>query len=176
MERFEGGEKNREIAAALRVSERSLERWRRAWRERGEAGILSKGSPGRPRSLGSDLRGRSGSWSVERSSTAGPISGERWHESMSRSSCRVTQRTSQAGARDLSRSPARSRRSAAWTALTCGDPAPTRRHGCGPATWCPGRPDRWRAGCHMPHGDAGSHRAGRGAQVPVTGSGLAGIR
>ncbi|EST20038.1 hypothetical protein M878_40215 [Streptomyces roseochromogenus subsp. oscitans DS 12.976] len=26
-----------------------MERWRRAWRERGEAGVLSKGSPGRPR-------------------------------------------------------------------------------------------------------------------------------
>ncbi|MEU3855512.1 hypothetical protein [Streptomyces sp. NPDC029554] len=30
MERFEGGEKNGEIAAALRVSERSVERWRQA--------------------------------------------------------------------------------------------------------------------------------------------------
>ncbi|MER5409317.1 winged helix-turn-helix domain-containing protein [Streptomyces sp. NPDC002769] len=49
MERFEGGQKNREIAAALRVSERSVERWRRQWRERGKAGVLSKGSPGRPR-------------------------------------------------------------------------------------------------------------------------------
>ncbi|MFG2487914.1 hypothetical protein ACGFSI_34855 [Streptomyces virginiae] len=29
MKRFEGGEKNREIAAVLRVSERSVERWRR---------------------------------------------------------------------------------------------------------------------------------------------------
>ncbi|MFK0190575.1 winged helix-turn-helix domain-containing protein [Kitasatospora sp. NPDC090308] len=45
----ESGQKNREIAAALRVSERSVERWRRAWRERGEAGVQSKGSPGRPR-------------------------------------------------------------------------------------------------------------------------------
>lgn len=49
VERFEGGQKNREIAAALRVSERSVERWRRQWRERGEAGVASKGSPGRPR-------------------------------------------------------------------------------------------------------------------------------
>lgn len=49
VERFGRGEKNREIAAALRVSERSVERWRRVWRERGEAGVLSKGSPGRPR-------------------------------------------------------------------------------------------------------------------------------
>ncbi|MEU1229642.1 helix-turn-helix domain-containing protein [Streptomyces sp. NPDC005828] len=49
MERFERGEKNREIAAPLRVSERSAERWRRAWRERGETGIPSRGSPGLPR-------------------------------------------------------------------------------------------------------------------------------
>ncbi|MFJ2825969.1 transposase [Streptomyces toxytricini] len=33
----------------MRVSERSAERWRRQWRERGKAGVLSKGSPGRPR-------------------------------------------------------------------------------------------------------------------------------
>lgn len=46
---FEAGDKNREIAAALRVSERSVERWRRQWREEGMAGVASKGSPGRPR-------------------------------------------------------------------------------------------------------------------------------
>ncbi|MFE5076990.1 winged helix-turn-helix domain-containing protein [Streptomyces halstedii] len=49
VERFEGGQKNGEIAAVLRVSVRSVERWRRDWRERGEAGVLSKGSPGRSR-------------------------------------------------------------------------------------------------------------------------------
>ncbi|MFE3270026.1 winged helix-turn-helix domain-containing protein [Streptomyces sp. NPDC059215] len=49
MERFESGQKNAEVAAALRISVRSVERWRRAWREGGEAGVLSKGSPGRPR-------------------------------------------------------------------------------------------------------------------------------
>ncbi|MFE0631585.1 winged helix-turn-helix domain-containing protein [Streptomyces sp. NPDC058864] len=49
VERFEDGQKNGQIAAALRVSERSVERWRRAWREHGETGLLSKGSPGRPR-------------------------------------------------------------------------------------------------------------------------------
>ncbi|MFF8396629.1 helix-turn-helix domain-containing protein [Streptomyces sp. NPDC016172] len=43
VERFDGGQKNRETAAALRVSERSVERWRRQWRERGKAGVLSKG-------------------------------------------------------------------------------------------------------------------------------------
>ncbi|MEV1026789.1 winged helix-turn-helix domain-containing protein [Streptomyces sp. NPDC050264] len=46
---FEAGEKNRKIAASLRVSERSVERWRRQWREEGLAGVASKGSPGRPR-------------------------------------------------------------------------------------------------------------------------------
>ncbi|MET8330555.1 helix-turn-helix domain-containing protein [Streptomyces sp. NPDC005181] len=44
----ETGENNREIAAALRVSERSVERRRRQWRENGHAGVASKGSPGRP--------------------------------------------------------------------------------------------------------------------------------
>ncbi|MFF4181424.1 winged helix-turn-helix domain-containing protein [Streptomyces sp. NPDC001750] len=47
--RFESGAKNREIAVALRGSERSVERWRRQWRERGEEGVRLKGSPGRPR-------------------------------------------------------------------------------------------------------------------------------
>jgi transposase len=47
VERFETRHKNAEVAAALRVSVRSVERWRRAWREQGEAGLLSKGSPGR---------------------------------------------------------------------------------------------------------------------------------
>ncbi|MFJ9909854.1 helix-turn-helix domain-containing protein [Streptomyces sp. NPDC101152] len=49
MERFESGQKNAEVAAALRISVRSVERWRRAWGEGGETGVLSKGSPGRPR-------------------------------------------------------------------------------------------------------------------------------
>ncbi|MFE4583653.1 hypothetical protein ACFRKC_49750 [Streptomyces chartreusis] len=38
-----------EIAAALRVSEWSVERWGLAGRQRGQAGELSKGSPGRPK-------------------------------------------------------------------------------------------------------------------------------
>ncbi|MGW4277661.1 IS630 family transposase [Streptomyces seoulensis] len=49
VERFEGGQKNTEVATALRISLRSVERWRRVWRECGQAGLLSKGSPGRPR-------------------------------------------------------------------------------------------------------------------------------
>jgi transposase len=47
--RFESGEKNRDIAATLRVSVRSVERWRRQWREGGAVGVTSKGSPGRPK-------------------------------------------------------------------------------------------------------------------------------
>lgn len=46
---FEAGEKSRGIGAALRVGERSVERWRRQWREESLAGVASKGSPGRPR-------------------------------------------------------------------------------------------------------------------------------
>ncbi|WP_422665326.1 transposase [Actinacidiphila cocklensis] len=49
VERFEGGEKSREIAAVLRVSERSVERWHQAWPECGKTGVACKGSPGRPR-------------------------------------------------------------------------------------------------------------------------------
>ncbi|MFD7880238.1 winged helix-turn-helix domain-containing protein [Streptomyces sp. NPDC059766] len=49
VERFERKETNKVIAAVLRVSERSVERWRKAWRGQGEIGLLSKGSPGRPR-------------------------------------------------------------------------------------------------------------------------------
>ncbi|MEW2426204.1 winged helix-turn-helix domain-containing protein [Streptomyces nigra] len=47
--RFEGRETNCVVASGLRVSGRSVERWRRGWRERGEAGVLSQGSPGRSR-------------------------------------------------------------------------------------------------------------------------------
>lgn len=46
--RFEAGETNRAVAAVLRVTGRSVERWRRQWREAGQAGVSSKGSPGRP--------------------------------------------------------------------------------------------------------------------------------
>ena len=65
--RFEAGETTSRIAATLRVSERSVERWRRAWREQGSAGVLSKGSPGRPR-LGEDQIAR-----LERELERGPL-------------------------------------------------------------------------------------------------------
>nr|WP_079129309.1 winged helix-turn-helix domain-containing protein [Streptomyces qaidamensis] len=47
--RFEAGQTTRAVATALRVSERSVERWRRQWREGGAPGVASKGSPGRSR-------------------------------------------------------------------------------------------------------------------------------
>lgn len=40
---FERGERNEAVAAAFRVTVRSVERWRRAWREGGREGLLSKG-------------------------------------------------------------------------------------------------------------------------------------
>lgn len=53
--RFEAEDTNRAIAATLWVSERSVERWRRQWREGGAAGVASKGSPGRPRLCGAQV-------------------------------------------------------------------------------------------------------------------------
>lgn len=53
--RFEAGDKNTVVAATLRVSERSVERWRRQWREGGADGVASKGAPGRPRLSGAQV-------------------------------------------------------------------------------------------------------------------------
>lgn len=66
-ERFEGGQKSAETAAVLRISVRSVERWRRACRESGEVGDLSKGSPGRLR-LSEDQIAR-----LERELERGPL-------------------------------------------------------------------------------------------------------
>ncbi|WP_406363661.1 hypothetical protein OID55_36360 [Streptomyces sp. NBC_00715] len=43
----------------MRISVRSVERWRRAWRERGEAGVLSKGH----RACLGPVKSRSPGWS-----------------------------------------------------------------------------------------------------------------
>ncbi|MFD7591954.1 helix-turn-helix domain-containing protein [Kitasatospora sp. NPDC059812] len=67
VERFAGGQKNREIAASLRVSERSVKRWRRQWCERGEAGVLSKGTPGWSRLSGAQVS------RLERDLDSGPL-------------------------------------------------------------------------------------------------------
>ncbi|GGZ30847.1 hypothetical protein GCM10010300_86750 [Streptomyces olivaceoviridis] len=78
VERFERGEKTKDIAAALRVSERSMERWRKSWRERGGAGSCRRARRavrgwGRLR-----WSGWSGSWSVVRLRMGGRISGGPW--------------------------------------------------------------------------------------------------
>ncbi|MFC9398080.1 helix-turn-helix domain-containing protein [Streptomyces sp. NPDC057027] len=78
VECFERGEENREIAAALRVGGRSVKRWRRQWREQGEAGVLSKGSPGGRGSVRSRSPSWSGSWSAAPWPTAGSTSGGPW--------------------------------------------------------------------------------------------------
>nr|WP_301374901.1 helix-turn-helix domain-containing protein [Streptomyces xanthophaeus] len=77
MERFEGGEKNREIARALRVSERSVERWRRQWRERGEGGVCRRGRLVVRGSAINRSPGWSVSWNKARWLTAGRISAGR---------------------------------------------------------------------------------------------------
>ncbi|MEH6376256.1 helix-turn-helix domain-containing protein [Streptomyces sp. KLMMK] len=64
---FGAGEKNREIAAVLRVSERSVEHWRQQWRERESEGLLSKGSPGCPRLTESQVA------RLERTLAQGPL-------------------------------------------------------------------------------------------------------
>jgi transposase len=48
-ELFAGGEKNAAIARTLRVSERSVERWRRSWRQGGAQALRSTGPPSLPR-------------------------------------------------------------------------------------------------------------------------------
>lgn len=48
-EGFEQGEKNSVIARGLRVSVRSVERWRRAWRENGTAGLRCSGPAKSPK-------------------------------------------------------------------------------------------------------------------------------
>ena len=47
-ERFEAGEKTAVIAKDLRVSVRSVERWRRAWREGGMNALRSAGQANSP--------------------------------------------------------------------------------------------------------------------------------
>jgi transposase len=48
-EMFEAGEKNADVAAALRVSVRSVERWRAAWKVGGEQALASHGAASHPK-------------------------------------------------------------------------------------------------------------------------------
>jgi transposase len=46
--RFEVGEATGEIAASLRVTVRTVQRWRKAWREQGSRGLVSQGPASLP--------------------------------------------------------------------------------------------------------------------------------
>ncbi|WSD66433.1 winged helix-turn-helix domain-containing protein [Streptomyces sp. NBC_01591] len=59
-----------------RAVRRSVERWRRQWRERGEAGVRSKGSPGRPRLSGEQISLLEGE--LERGPLAHGWADQRW--------------------------------------------------------------------------------------------------
>lgn len=48
-EMFAAGSDNAEGAKVLRVHVRSVQRWRREWAERGEAGLVSTGPAGLPK-------------------------------------------------------------------------------------------------------------------------------
>ncbi|WP_452748566.1 winged helix-turn-helix domain-containing protein [Streptomyces bottropensis] len=48
-EMFAAGSDNAEVVKVLRVHVRSVQRWRREWAERGEAGLVSKGPASLPR-------------------------------------------------------------------------------------------------------------------------------
>ncbi|MEV7082783.1 helix-turn-helix domain-containing protein [Streptomyces sp. NPDC093516] len=78
---FADGEKNREVAAALRVSERSVERWRRPGTSTARPGSCRRALRAGPGSAKRRSPGRSESWSVARWSVAGRTSGGRWRGS-----------------------------------------------------------------------------------------------
>ncbi|MCL7379765.1 helix-turn-helix domain-containing protein [Streptomyces sp. 35G-GA-8] len=46
---FAAGQGSTEVAKELRVSVRSVQRWRRAWRETGEDAVRSRGPASRPK-------------------------------------------------------------------------------------------------------------------------------
>lgn len=79
--RLEAGDKNTVVAATLRVSERSVERWRRQWRGGGADGVASKGAPGRPRLSGTQVARLERKLERGPSHTAGLTSGGPWRAS-----------------------------------------------------------------------------------------------
>lgn len=76
VERFARGETNAVIARELRVSVRSVQRWRRAWQQAGERALGSKGPASRPRLSPAQFR------RLEAELARGPAaygwSGDRW--------------------------------------------------------------------------------------------------
>ncbi|MFI5800475.1 helix-turn-helix domain-containing protein [Streptomyces sp. NPDC051677] len=80
-ERFARGEKTVVIARDLRVSERSVERWLRAWRDGGTAALASTGPPKLPKLRTASSPSWRWSWLSGPPSTAGKISGGPWRGS-----------------------------------------------------------------------------------------------
>ncbi|WP_406300190.1 helix-turn-helix domain-containing protein [Embleya sp. NBC_00888] len=75
-ERFERGESNAVIASELRVARRSVERWRRAWREAGVEGLRSSGPASVPRLDPSQMAALEGE--LDRGLTAHGWQDQRW--------------------------------------------------------------------------------------------------
>ncbi|GAA4024953.1 hypothetical protein GCM10022232_82950 [Streptomyces plumbiresistens] len=80
-ERFAHGEKTAVIAKGLRVSGRSVERWRRAWRQGGIDALASTGPPKLPKLSEGQFAEWRRSWRSGRPSTAGRTSGGPWRGS-----------------------------------------------------------------------------------------------
>uniref|UniRef100_UPI002E2773E6 helix-turn-helix domain-containing protein n=1 Tax=Streptomyces lycii TaxID=2654337 RepID=UPI002E2773E6 len=74
VERFARGEKTEAVARELRVTSRSVRRWRREWEEGGAAALGSKGPASVERLNPRQWGGWSGSGSAARSRTAGTTS------------------------------------------------------------------------------------------------------
>ncbi|MFE9599905.1 helix-turn-helix domain-containing protein [Streptomyces hokutonensis] len=82
-ERFGRGERTAVIAKDLRVSERSVERWRRAWREGGMTRSPPRGRRNCPSCPMSSSPGWRRNWRWGRPCTAGRTSGGPWSGSES---------------------------------------------------------------------------------------------
>uniref|UniRef100_UPI003594444C helix-turn-helix domain-containing protein n=1 Tax=Streptomyces phaeochromogenes TaxID=1923 RepID=UPI003594444C len=80
-ERFARGEKNAVIAKDLRVSGRSVERWRCVWRTGGMDALASSGPAKVPKLSDEHSPSWSGSWRGVRLRMAGRTSAGRWRGS-----------------------------------------------------------------------------------------------
>ena len=80
-ERFTRGEKSAVIARDLRVSERSVERWRRGWRQGGMDALTSSGRRHCPSCPTASSPSWRRSWPWDPPSTAGRTNGGPWHGS-----------------------------------------------------------------------------------------------
>lgn len=75
---FEEGVKVPWIARELRVSEKSVYQWRRAWKADGREALHSKGAPGYGCGLGPHLQARLGAWLEEGPAAHGWTDNQVW--------------------------------------------------------------------------------------------------